>query len=283
VTPEEREALLSGYALGSLSEPDARDAEYLIRSDPDAAREYQAYLDLADLIALSVPMRRANPAIRDQVIEAARRTPNAWRQRRHWKRYLPAAGLAAALTLVVAWGASLQSTIGDLRAEQAQLVALVEAEAKRLDALNTASVSASQAATLGARFETALRDQQVILAVQADPDAHRTQLEPTSAAHGAHGQYLWSDANSAGVLLVYDLPPLGFGDIYKLWLEDASSRNVHAANFAPDAKGDATVAIALEPGSREPVRLYLVASSASGTDGPVVLQATLNRDRTNLR
>jgi len=281
VTPEEREALLAGFALGTLSDPDARDADYLVRTDAAAAREYEAYRDLADMIALSVPLRRADPDLRDRVIHAARRTPGPWRQRHHWRRFLPAAGLAAALAIVSIWAISLQSTIGDLRADQAALAAIVEADAKRLDALGQVSVDAEQAQNLGVRLETALKDQQVILAVQSDPETRRIRLEPTAAAHGAHGSYLWSDVNAAGVLLVYDLPPLPLGSAYKVWLEDPSSRQVYGGTFTPDPQGDATVALTME-GEREPVRLYLVASGP-GDDGPVVLQATLTRDSTVIR
>lgn len=282
MTPEEREALLAGLALGSLSEPDARDAERLIRVDEAAAREYEAYRELADMIALSVPLRHADPALRERVLAAARRNPAPWSRRRHWRRYVPAAAMAAALVLVSGWAISLHATIDGLRADQAQLAAIVEADAKRLDALGQTSVSSAEAANLGIRLETALKDQQAILAVQSDPDARRTQLDKTAAAHGAHGQYLWSDTNAAGVLLVYDLPPLGVGDTYKVWLQDAQSRLVLSATFNPDAKGDAAVALAFDP-EQQPVLLYLVASSAGGTDGPVVLQAMLNRDGSVLR
>lgn len=277
MTPEEREALLAGLALGSLSEPDARDAERLIRLDESAAREYEAYRELADMIALSVPLRHADPALRDRVLAAARRSPNIWQRRRNWRRYLPAAAMAAALVLVSGWAISLHATIDDLRADQAQLAAIVEADAKRLDALGQTSVSSQEAASLGIRLETALKDQQVILAVQSDPEARRTELQKTSAAHGAHGQYLWSDDNAAGVLLVYDLPPLGVGDTYKVWLEDARSRLVLSQSFETDANGDAAVALAFDP-EQQPVLLYLVASNVGGEDGPVVLQATLSRD-----
>ncbi len=282
MTPEEREALLAGFALGTLSDPDARDAERLVRMDETAAREFQAYRELADMIALSVPLRHAEPGLRERVIQAARRQPSPWRQGRHWRRYLPAAGIAAALAVVSFWAVSLQATIGDLRQEQAALAAVVEADAKRLEALDQASVNAQQAASLGIRLETLVKDQQVILAVQSDPDARRTKLEGTSASHGAHGSYLWSDANSAGVLLVYDLPPLPLGATYKVWLEDAGSRQTVASTFTTDARGDAAVALAME-GDEQPVRLYVVASNSGGTDGPVVLQGTLSRDPSVLR
>jgi len=274
VTPEEREALLAGYALGSLSDPDARDAERLIRNDASAEREYEAYLDLTDMIAMSVPLRRADPDLRVRVLEAARRTPSPWRTAPNWRRFMPAAGLAAALVLVTVWAVSLQNTISGLREEQAALAAVVEASAKRLDTLDQTTVNAQQAETLGLRLETAIKDQQTLLAVQAADDAHIVTLGAAAAAHGGHGQYVYSPEQSAGVLLVYGLPPLPVGASYKVWLEDAESNLVLANTFLPTSNGDATVVLAFNR-EQTPVRLFVVASSAGGSDGPVVLRGTM--------
>lgn len=57
MTPEEREVLLAAYALGTLSEPDMRDAERMVRLDATAAAEWRAYREIADLIALGAPQR----------------------------------------------------------------------------------------------------------------------------------------------------------------------------------------------------------------------------------
>lgn len=274
MTPEEREALLAGYALGSLSDPDARDAQALIRNDASAEREYEAYLELADMIAMSVPLRRADPSLRTRVIEAARRTPSPWRSGPHWRRFLPAAGLAAALLLVTVWAVSLQSTITGLREEQSALAAVVEASAKRLDTLDQTTVNAQQAETLGLRLETAIKDQQTLLAVQAADDVHIVTLGSTAASHGAHGQYVYSPEQSAGVLLVYGLPPLPVGASYKAWLEDEDSELVMANTFLPTSNGDATVVLSFDR-EQTPVRVFVVASNAGGSDGPVVLRGTM--------
>ena len=267
MTPDEREALLAGYALGSLSDPDARDAERLIRNDVTAEREYEAYLDLADMIAMSVPLRRADPTLRVRVLEAARRTRSPWRNGPNWRRFLPAAGLAAVLAFVTMWAVSLQNTITGLREEQSALAAVVEASAKRLDTLDQTTVNAQRAETLGLRLETAIKDQE---------DARIITLGATGAAHGGHGQYVYSPEQSAGVLLVYALPPLPVGATYKVWLEDESSELVLANTFLPTSNGDATVVLTFER-EQTPTRLFVVASSAGGSDGPVVLRGTMGK------
>lgn len=276
MSPEEREALIAGYALGTLSDPDARDAERLIRADEDAAREYEAYVDLAGIIALSVPLRHADPALRDRVLEVARRTPSPWRARPNWRRFLPTAGLAAALAVVSVWAVTLQSTLSDLRSEQAALAAVVEASAKRLDLLDQTAVDAQQAQSLSVLLETAIRDQQAMLAVQSDPDADAVVLTPTAAAHGGAGQYIWSPLHSAGVLIAHHLPPLPLGATYRAWLEDSSSDVVTSTTFLPADNGDATVVFTFDSTS-VPTRVFVVASSAGGMDGPVVLRGTIRR------
>ena len=48
MNPEEREALLASYALGTLSAPDVADAERLIRSDSTAAEEVERFQEIAE-------------------------------------------------------------------------------------------------------------------------------------------------------------------------------------------------------------------------------------------
>ena len=73
MTPEEREELLASYALGTLNGPDAAEVEALVRSDASVAEQLVSYHDFVDLIALSVPLKRADPSLRRRVLQAARR------------------------------------------------------------------------------------------------------------------------------------------------------------------------------------------------------------------
>lgn len=279
MTPEEREALLASYALGTLSAPDAIDAERLVRSDEDAAAEYETYRELADLIALSVPLRRADPSLRQRVIAAARSDRPRWRRGIFQRRHLPMAGLAAALMIVAVWAVSLQQSIDSLREQSATLTAIVEAEVKRTDTVEMANAAISESRTLGNQLEQVLRDQQAILQVQADPDAYRIDLQQTSASHGAAGQYLWSDQANAGIALVQHMPPLPVGSNYKVWLEDRLGNIVLASTFTPDEQGNAQVVLQHTAGA-EPVHLYVIpgATGSGSREGPIVLQAELDRE-----
>ncbi|GMU40949.1 MAG: hypothetical protein AMXMBFR23_18150 [Chloroflexota bacterium] len=274
MTPEEREALLAGYALGTLSEPDARDAERLIRTDEEAAAEYRAYSEIADLIALSVPLRQAEPRLRERVIEAARRGGLTWRTPARWRRNLPAIGLAAALAAVTVWAVSLQTSLHMLREDTRALAAIVESDAKRLDAIDRAAASVLQAESLGVQLETALRDQQALIAAQADPEALRIEFQQTNAAHGATGEYVWSAANDTSLVLLQTLPPLPVGATYMVVIEDNLGRFNTAASFVPDLSGFAQIVLDVEAGV-SPVRAFVIASSGGSAEGPVVLQANV--------
>ncbi len=279
MTPEEREALLAGYALGTLSAPDALDAERLIRTDEDAAAEYETYRELTDLIALSVPLRRSDPSLRQRVLTAARSDRPRWQGGIFKRRHLPMAGLAAALLVVAVWAVSLQQSIHSLRQETALLTAVVEAEVKRTEAVEMASAAVAESRTLGNQLEMVLRDQQAILQVQADPDAYRIDLSTTSASHGAVGQYMWSDVANVGVALVQHMPPLPVGSNYKVWLEDELGRIVLVNTFTPDEQGNAQVVLQHTNGA-EAIRLYIIpgATGSSSREGPIVLHAVLDRE-----
>jgi ABC-type uncharacterized transport system YnjBCD permease subunit len=276
MTPEEREELLAAYALGTLSAPDASDVEALVASDDAAAADLAAYRELVDLIALSVPLGRADPALRDRVLAAAKREGRGRRvYHPRMKRLLPVAALAAALLVVSLWAMSLRSSLHELQHESATLTALVESNAKRLDALDGSTNVAPGSQSLSLQFANALQEQQVIAAVQTDPAVQTMNLQPTVYGHGAGGRYLWSAAAGAAVVVAHDLPQLPFGDVYRVSLEDSSRTTIATTSFVPDSLGNAQVVLHTQ-GDRSPSRVAVgVASSgnAQNIDGPIVLQA----------
>lgn len=275
MTPEEREELLAGHALGTLSAPDAADAAELMRSDARADAQFRAYREIADLIALSVPLRQADPALRARVLTAARRS-RAWHPR-FSSRHAPVYALAAALAIVTIWAATLQTSLAQLRHQTASLSAIVESDAKRLDRLSGAASGVLEARTLSLQLNSALKDEQAVQKVQADPKAVATVMEQTSASHGAGGVYLFSDAAGASVLVLHSLPSLPLGGAYRVWLEDPLSHLTLAASFVPDSSMGARVALQRET-RLAATRVYVVATSRAddpAATGPVVLMATL--------
>lgn len=274
MTPEEREALLASYALGTLSAPDADDAERLIRSDPLAADEVERFQEIAELMALAAPVHQPSPALRDRVMVAARRSSSKSRRRWHVPigRFLPAASLAAVVAIVSIWAVNLQQELDDLREESALLTAVVEADARRLDQLASQPNNERDLNLLA----TQLRDTQSATSIIADPDAESAELIPTEAAHGATGTYSWSDSADTAVVVLRNLQPIGFGDVYRVTLLDRWGNVVATDSLIPEA-GEQMVLIQTPAGAWPQSVVVFATNAASDSnlpDGPVVLEVS---------
>jgi anti-sigma-K factor RskA len=284
VTAEERQELLAGYALGTLSEPDARAAERLVRSDADAAAELASYHEIVDLIALSAPLRRADPALRERVLRAARRGTggvSGWQRAR--RQLAASAGWAAAAAAVLAaaiWINDMQGDIDRLRDDSAALNAVVQATAKQVDALAAVDTEDTSSRALALQLQQALAEQQAMAAIGTDPDATTTTLNSAPAAAGvaAIGHYRYSESAGAGLLIAYGLPELPIGEVYQVWLED-SLRAVSGGVFFAPAGGDATVLVETEA-QLLPIRVSVRVAPQGGDSAPnglLVLSGDIER------
>ena len=275
--PEEREDLLAAYALGSLGGTEAAVVEDLVRADPSAALQLAAYHEIVDLIALDVPLRRADPALRRRVLRAARRMDRPGRRRIPIVQTLVAAALIAALAVAVGWGAQLQRELEDLQGETAALQAVVSADAQRLDALDREQVAGGDEA-LRAELQQVLGTQQRIFAILADPDVQTSNLASAEGGHGASGRYLWSREFRAGVIIAQQLPPLPLGTVYQVWLDDGL-RVISAGTFLPSTAGDAQMLIELDF-PFEPLSVVVAPAPIGGADSlepPIVLAGFVQR------
>lgn len=143
---------------------------------------------------------------------------------------MPVAGMAAVLAVVTLWAVKLQSDVGYLQRQTRDLTTLL---APRDPGASVQSVN-----SLGVQLTTVRRDQNTLIAVQADPNVRRVEFEETGASHGAAGLYLWSDQTNAGVLSVHGRTTLPLGQQYKVWLEDRTSRSLLDLTFLPDETGN---------------------------------------------
>lgn len=282
MTAEERQELLAGYALGTLSEPDARAAERLVRSDADAAAELASYHEIVDLIALSAPLRRADPTLRERVLRAARRGTggvSGWQRAR--RQLAASAGWAAAAAAVLAaaiWISDLQGDIDRLRDDSAALNAVVQATAKQVDALAAVDTEDASSRALALQLQQALAEQQAMAAIGTDPDATTTTLNSAAAGVAASGHYRYSESAGAGLLIVYGLPELPIGEVYQVWLED-SLRAVSGGVFFAPAGGDATVLVETEA-QLLPIRVSVRVAPQGGDSAPnglLVLSGDIER------
>jgi anti-sigma-K factor RskA len=272
VTPEEREELLAAYALGTLPPAEMTAVEDLVRADRAAAADLASYHEIVDLLALSVPLRRADPQLRTRIIDAARRDSGrrrAWPSRREIIGW--AAG-AAALVAAVAWGVRLDREVDRLARQNATLASIVESDAKQIAQLIVAAGANFTGEGLRHQIEDTIEAQQVMLAVTTDPQARNSPLLPTPSGHDARGRYVWSESSSAGVVVAQDLPPLPFGNVYQAWLLRGTTATP-AGTFMPDENGNAEVV--LRPTSNiQPNTIMIAVAPAGGSADvgrPVVL------------
>lgn len=272
MTPEEREELLAAYALGTLPAPDAAAVEDLVQSDRAAAADLESYHEIVDLLALSVPLRRADPQLRARVMEAARRESHRRRSLPSRRELVLWAGAAAAVIGALAWGVRLERDMTRLEGQNAVLTSIVETDAKQLARLIVAAGADFTGEGLRHQIEDTMEAQQILLAVTTDPQASNSPLLPTPSGHEAHGRYVWSESSSAGVVVARSLPPLPFGNVYQAWLLRGTT-STSAGTFMPDESGDAE--IVLRPNSDiDPTTIMISVAPAGGSaevGRPVVL------------
>ena len=274
--PEERDELLAAYALGSLSGPDAAAVEDLVRADPGAARQLAAYHEIVDLVALDVPLRRADPELRRRVLRAAKRMDRP-RRRVPVFQTLAAAALIGAVVVAVGWAANLQRELDDLEQSTAALQAVVSADARRLDALDSEQVAGGDKA-LRQSLQQVVDTQQRIVAILADPEVQSSALTGTAAGHGATGHYLWSASLGEGVLIVQELPPLPLGTVYQIWLDDGFE-TVSAGTFVPSPDGSTQILVGVDS-PFEPRSIALAPAPIGGAtslEPPIVLDGLVER------
>lgn len=273
MTPEEREELLMSYALGTLRGPEAAAVEELVRTDRTAGEELAAYHELVDFVALSAPLRRADPGLRGRVLEAARTTLHARMRERPTPWQIARTVLAsAAVVLVVLWGASVHRQLGEQARANAALAAVVEASAKHIEQLTQAGISVQASENLRTELQTAVADQELMIAIGADPAAKNSALAATSAGHGATARFLWSPETRAGLLTARELPDLPLDSVYQLWIDDGR-RAYSGGTFGPDERSAIQKVVKLPVGAGTPERVYVTVAPIGGasSSGPLVV------------
>ena len=278
MTPEEREELLAAYALGTLRGPEAAEVEELVRTDRGAARDLAAYHEMVDFLALSVPLRRADPCLRDRVLNAARSASRA-RAMMLWSRWQWGAAAAAAVATlaIVTWGWGLQRELHRQADASAALAAVVEANAKHIDLLTRAGMNVQVSEDLRAQLQNAVADQELVIAIGADPAVTTIGMETTPAGHGASARYLWSSEVGAGVLVARGLPNLPLDSVYQVWFDDGV-RTFSVGTFVPDERSAVQKVVRLPAGASGPSRVLVSVAPAGGASSPgrlVVLTGTL--------
>ena len=238
--------LLSGYALGDLSEPEARELEAVLARDPSLRREAEAMAQALDTLALDAGAQAPPPGLRGRVMAVAEPPGRRWRML-SW----PVLGFAGASTVGVAAVAAvivLALRVGDLQ--------------QTVDEMH-AGLSAQRAALVD------------IYATEP----HMVTLHGMPGAEDAWAQLMFDDAGSQVMLLVDGLHAPRHDHVYHLWLVHESGDRISGANFSTDHAGSALVVVL----SEHPVQVFHafevteepMHESPSSPSGPAMLAGTM--------
>jgi hypothetical protein len=230
-----------------------------VRRDSTAARELARYHGIVDLVALSAPLRRADPRCEARILGAARADggEDAALDAGRSPRRLPRSGVRCRLRL----GRERAAGLTVQARHNAALAAIVEGECEamsrspeRRDAVARRDL---QTQPDGARRPGARHR------VSADRNAKMSVLEATSAGHGAIARYLWSGEAAAGVLLARGLPDLPLDSVYQVWFDDGR-RTFSVGTFTPDERSAVQKVVRLPAGAGAPQRVSVSVAPAGG-------------------
>jgi anti-sigma-K factor RskA len=209
--------LAAAYALGALGPEETRDFEAFMAGSPETQREVAEFRDVAALLALGEPERRADADLRTRVLarieeEQGRRIPGSRSGSPGTRIPLAVSGaLAASFIAVFGLGAALLSLRGDL----ARLNRDLAARQEQLQA---------REATLSAILEPGVELYQLTSSGDPEPGI----------------QLFWDRKRNSAIINGFRLKPVPDGKAYQLWfIKDG--KPVPSVTFKPEPTGQARV------------------------------------------
>lgn len=277
ITCEEVRDNLDAWALGALDSDDAAAIERHVPGCADCTIAADAARETASALALSVPMRAANPTLKARVMASA--TAPAARpakSRPSALRYWPSAAAAVAVIGIGigAWGVNAQNELNNLEDSQAVALASASTAESQYATVSTQLVMASDA------NEELTETQDAVTEIVSQPDAARVAMQGTERATSSSGRYVWSSAVGMGSLVARSLPPIDEDETYCLWLVYESSW-VLAGKFDVDDDGTGRLIVKdLAPTSGgSSLTAYVVSIEPAGDvvehTGDIVLRADI--------
>jgi anti-sigma-K factor RskA len=269
------------WALGALDAEEARAIEAHVADCDACAAIADDARETAASLGFAVPLAAAPAELKARVIASAnvlREIPSQRGGTATTRRWWSAAAAAVAVFAVgaVTWGVVAQRRMNDLQSENDGLVAAATSQTNELGTVHAEiSMASAQNASLASQSDA-------MLDVVSQPDVKRVSLNGTSAEPQASGRYVWSATTKLGVLVARDLPQLGDGETYCLWIVYENAW-VSGGLFEVDATGTGRLvvqdtdddagngafrgfAITAEP----------VASAGKAHSGPTLLSSNVN-------
>ncbi len=207
--------MVDAYALGAVAPEEASSLEQHVADCVGCWDELNRAQQTADLISLSVPSVESPRLLGERIISQAQREavpipvrhrsgPGLWqRLRPSWPAAAAAFGAVSIFALI--FSATLKDDLDDLKAENNDLKAEVQAATFSLDQQLRAA-------------DSRLQEQEIITAVMSDSD--RQQMTVASASDSSvFASYTWSPTARRGILECENVPDLPPGKVYELWIE----------------------------------------------------------------
>ena len=236
---------LEAYALGALEPAEARRIAAHLRECSGCTSLVRAYQTAVDYLALSVPLYRASPRLKDRImggVGAFRAPAYIGFLSQRWVAPTAAAVLLFLAIGAVAWAVSLSSEVSRLRTDNERLAELTQLDAEQRAVLLRMQGELSSARTEQGRMSKTLEEQATLIIVALDPDLIPSELQGTTLAPSARCNYVWSTKQSVGALTCKDLPSTAFALTYELWTTKGE-KTVPVGTFLPRTDGSASVLV----------------------------------------
>jgi anti-sigma-K factor RskA len=262
------------YAIGSL-EPELERAIALHLAECPACRDIVRDAErLAALLAVSQPVRRASPRLRQRVLTAAgiRKPGPAWRA---FTIGRAAAGLAA---IIVAAGAfsgmlGLRTQVNALRSQNADLQRQIDEALSQKVALAALTQKLEDQEAVAAELRETLKSDSELFISPSSQVAAVVSVDPS---RGSIGRLVWDDDQKRVWFVASQLRQLPPGETYQLWV-NSGGRYYSLGTFAPDDAGFARYETRLPEGITSYDTAVVTIERAGGSptrEGPAVFFVT---------
>lgn len=279
MTHEEIKADLSLLALGTLDPDEQRVIEAHLRDGcAECERELESWHEVVGLMPLELGNSDA-PNLKSALLERVRpASPPASAPRTAKVIRLPRwslVPLAAAATLVIAFGIVRMTGLQRALEEQRQLVARVQAELDvtqgELQRVSTALAAKENDVT---SLRAALAAAQESLAIVQAPGLRMVKLKETPEQKPAEGHVLFDPRGGRALFYGFELPPVPQDKTYELWWITEKQGPINAGVFHPNERGLGRVDMPVPTDAGAIQAAAVTIEPAGGTEkptGPMVL------------
>jgi len=240
--------LLDAYALGAADAPEAAAIEEHVADCVRCWSSLEEAQRAAASLALSTVLQKAPPSLRSRVLaEAEAERPRqpalpSFPGRLRWLWPAATGALAAGAIAALAFALVLQSEVNGLRDDKDRLAADVQGAG------------------------AVLEEQRQLMAVLAAPDAQQISLDPADPSSEALAVYYWSRSSRTGALLSNNLPALGEGQVYRVWV--LTGDEVYDVGSFESWNGVGQLSMDMEGVSGRPVGIGVSIEDAGGAEQP---------------